>query len=307
MAEQRYPLSKRFGPSPRIRAVSPLALRGSVGQQCSMTPGDSAVCSWEFIAEVHDPRARNTPILASVNDASPPGSEPGTAPDPNSRTGPIDRRFTQRLLATAAGSEDPTYRALIDGLGGENETLNSILEEVLSDPARLAAVRKTGLLDDVSNPALERIVALTAEALGTHNAAISVIDRDRQILIGSKLEDDSVSRSAPLGESICKFAVASGEPLIVDDTTTHPLLADHPKVTDGSVRAYAGILLADNEGHAIGTLCTWDIRPRRWTSGQVQILNDLAQVVRTKVFHDLPDEFNQNSSIYSTGKRRRRL
>ena len=243
-----------------------------------------------------------------MNDApSQPGSEPGPVSDPNARTGPIDRRFTQRLLATAAGSDDPTYRALIDGLSGEDESLNSILEGVLSDPARLAAVRKSGLLDDVSNPGLERIVALTAEALGTHNAAISVIDRDRQVLIGSNIEDGHVQRSAPLAESICKFAVASGEPLIVDDTTTHPLLADHPKVIDGTVRAYAGILLADGEGHAIGTLCTWDIRPRRWTSGQIQILNDLAQVVRAKVFHDLPDEFNQHSSIYSTGKRRRRL
>ena len=77
------------------------------------------------------------------------------------------------------------------------------------------------------------------------------------------------------------------------------------------VIGYAGILLADSEGHAVGTLCTWDDNPRRWTSGQIQILNDLAQVVRTKVFGGLggeqPKPQQPASSIFATNRRRRRL
>jgi GAF domain-containing protein len=117
-----------------------------------------------------------------------------------------------------------------------------------------------------------------------------VVGDDRQVLAGLTDAAEGVDRNASLEDSICKYAVASGEPLIIDDATKHPMLADHPKVVDGTVRSYAGILLADSDGNAIGTLCTWDGRPRRWTSGQIQILKDLAEVARSKVFIDLPTE-----------------
>jgi GAF domain-containing protein len=86
--------------------------------------------------------------------------------------------------------------------------------------------------------------------------------------------------------SICKFTVASREPLIVDDTRAHPLLSDHPAVRDGGVLAYAGIPLIDSNGFVAATLCTWDTRPRHWSSGQVQILNDLAIVARQRLLAD---------------------
>ncbi|WP_431240586.1 GAF domain-containing protein [Mycolicibacterium aichiense] len=88
--------------------------------------------------------------------------------------------------------------------------------------------------------------------------------------------------------SICKFTVASREPLVVDDTRAHPLLADHPAVREG-VQAYAGIPLIDGNGHVAGTLCTWDTRPRHWSSGQVQILNDLAAVARQRLLAEPRD------------------
>ena len=59
---------------------------------------------------------------------------------------------------------------------------------------------------------------------------------------------------APLEMSICKFTVASGEPLVVDDTRAHPLLADHPVVRNGAVLAYAGIPVDRQQG-----LCRWDV------------------------------------------------
>jgi len=246
-----------------------------------------------------------------VNDTPQPDDQPVSGRDPNVRPVPIDLGVTRRLLATAAGTEDPTFRTLIDGLSGQDKPIDAILDEVLSDPARLAAVEATGLLDGTPKPILDHIVTLTAEAVGTHNAAVSVVTNDRQVLAGCTNASEGVDRVAPLEDSVCKFAIVSGQPLIVDDATVHPLLSDHPKVLDGTVRAYAGILLADDAGHAIGTLCTWDSNPRRWTSGQIQILNDLAQVVRTKVFENLNEEPKsqppQPSSIFATGRRRRRL
>jgi GAF domain-containing protein len=117
-------------------------------------------------------------------------------------------------------------------------------------------------------------------------AAVSIVYPDRQVLAGSNTSDEVTPRVAPLEMSVCKFTVASREPLVVDDTRAHPLLADHPAVRDGGVLAYAGIPLIDSNGFAVGTLCTWDSHPRHWSSGQIQILNDLAVVARQRLLAD---------------------
>jgi GAF domain-containing protein len=65
--------------------------------------------------------------------------------------------------------------------------------------------------------------------------------------------------------------------------TIHPLLSQHPVVTSGEVLAYAGVLVTDDDGHVLGTLCIWDDHPRRWTGPQVQLLEDFAAVARKKI------------------------
>lgn len=196
----------------------------------------------------------------------------------------IDSSTARRLIATAVGVDSPAVRALVERLLGDDGALETILHDALSDPDRLDAVRGTGLLDSAPRSAIDRIAQLTAEAHGTPYAAVSLVDHDRQVLVGFNIRDESVERSRPLEMSVCKFAVVSGEPLIVGDAALHPLLADHPMVRSGEVRAYAGILLVDGHGHAIGTLCSWDHDRRHWTSGQIQILSDLAAVASACVF-----------------------
>ena len=40
----------------------------------------------------------------------------------------------------------------------------------------------------------------------------------------------------------------------------------------------------DYEGHAIGTLCVFDNKPRLWGTGHVQILQDLADLTAERIF-----------------------
>ncbi len=226
-------------------------------------------------------------------------NEPGEGSD-------VDRSFVRRLLTTAAGSDETAVGKLIEQLSDQKKTLDQVLRTVLTDPARLAALRDSGLLAGTPNEVFDRIARLVTEALGTPNAAVSVVDGDRQNLVGCAVIDEDLQRTGPLAESICKFAVAGGESLVVDDATTHPLLTNHPKVRDGTVRAYAGVLLVDAKNHAVATLCTWDDRPRRWTSGQIQILHDLAAMVRSKIFPDLPVESRDRPSKSRFSMLRRR-
>lgn len=210
-----------------------------------------------------------------------------TAPQPADDPRPgVDRVTGRHVIARLAGPEhDQTVRAVVDLLSGEQSAVDAIVEDAVSDPERLESLERLGTYDDVRNPTLDRVAVLVAEALGTPMAAVSIVYPDRQVLAGSNASDEVLPRVAPLEMSICKFTVASREPLVVDDTRAHPLLADHPAVHDG-ILAYAGIPLIDSKGHVAGTLCTWDTRPRHWSSGQVQILNDLADVARQRLLAD---------------------
>ncbi|MBB3601844.1 GAF domain-containing protein [Mycolicibacterium sp. BK556] len=210
-----------------------------------------------------------------------------TAPQPadGPRRG-VDRVTGRHVIARLAGPEhDQTVRAVVDLLSGEQSAVDEIINDAVSDPERLESLERLGTYDEVRNPTLDRVAVLVAEALGTQMAAVSIVYPDRQVLAGTNASDEVMPRVAPLEMSICKFTVASREPLVVDDTRAHPLLADHPAVRDG-ILAYAGIPLIDSNGHVAGTLCTWDTRPRHWSSGQVQILNDLADVARQRLLAD---------------------
>lgn len=199
----------------------------------------------------------------------------------------VDRATGRHVIARLAGPEhDHTVRAVVDLLSGEQSAVDAIVEDAVSDPERLESVERLGPFDHSRNSTLDRVAVLVTEALGTPMAAITVVYPDRQVLAGCNASDDTMSRVAPLERSICKFTVASREPLVVDDTRAHPLLSDHPAVRDGGVLAYAGIPLIDSKGYVAGTLCTWDSRPRHWSSGQVQILNDLAEVARQRLLAD---------------------
>lgn len=157
---------------------------------------------------------------------------------------------------------------------------------VVADPERLQALYATGLLDSPREKVYDRIAAMAATALATPGAAVTLVDRDRQFfkaLHGSP-GDSPESRETPLARSVCQYAVAAGEPLVITDARIDPVLKYNPAVVDGTVVSYLGIPLIDDGGHAIGTLCVWDTDPRTWTSGHVTTLNDLAQLATDRMF-----------------------
>lgn len=220
-----------------------------------------------------------------TDSTSPNGGAPGGGDESDvadSTVAQINRALIE--TATGPGIDDPTVRRLAAQLSDNKELLDSLMDLWLGDAARVDALHRTGLMSGERKDALDRIAALTAEALGTRYAAISLVDRDTQLLAGCSIVGDDFTRSRPIEFSVCKFAVVAGRPLIVEDMTAHPLLAKHPTVTSGEVLAYAGVLLTDDDDNVIGTLCIWDEHPRRWTGPQVQLLEDFAAIARKKIF-----------------------
>jgi len=78
--------------------------------------------------------------------------------------------------------------------------------------------------------------------------------------------------------------VADGAPLVLKDARNDPVFMNHPVVRGGGVVAYLGIPLIDHDGHAIGTLCVFDDKPRLWGTGHIQVLSDLAQLAVERIF-----------------------
>lgn len=158
-------------------------------------------------------------------------------------------------------------------------------ETVLRDPERLAALRRTALLDTPADEAFDRLARLAARLLRAPVALVSLVDENRQFLkscIGLG-EPWSTRRETPLSHSFCQHAVAGREAFVVEDARVHPLVSENLAIGDLGVIAYAGVPLVTSDGHAIGTLCVIDHEPRRWPPDDLAALADLAAAVVTEI------------------------
>ena len=80
--------------------------------------------------------------------------------------------------------------------------------------------------------------------------------------------------------SFCAHAVVERCTLVVPDATLDPRFAGNPLVTgEPRIRAYSGIPLFTRDGHALGTLCAIDQRPRQFDSEDLGTLRDFALMV----------------------------
>lgn len=209
----------------------------------------------------------------------------------------LDQEATREGVSVAQYVRDAALLriATVAARRGDEPTLASLQElvdrparrrlpDADRDPARLAAVRASGLLDVTEHPAVDRLTDLVRRVLNVPVALVSIIDDERQHLVSCPgLAAGAGDRDVPLSHSVCRKVVERREPLVVSDTREEPLLGDVVLPADGSVIAYVGVPLLSSGGHVLGTLCATDGRPRHWTVEQVEMLTTLAQSVVTEV------------------------
>ncbi len=149
------------------------------------------------------------------------------------------------------------------------------------DPRRLRAVRESGLLDSSREERFDRLTRVAAGALNAPVALVSIVDEDRQFLkscVGVS-EPWGSAREMRLSHSYCQHALPSAEPLVVADAREHQLLHDSLAIPDLGAIAYAGVPLALDGGHVLGTLCVIDHRRREWTPEEITLLRQIAEAV----------------------------
>lgn len=140
---------------------------------------------------------------------------------------------------------------------------------------RLAALLEFELLDTPAEAMFDNITALAAQICETPIALISLVDAERQWFKSRQGLDAS---ETPRELAFCAHAI-NGETLFeVENALLDPRFRHNPLVTGApDIRFYAGMPLADGEGHNLGTLCVIDRQPRQLTGQQKEALRLLAQ------------------------------
>jgi GAF domain-containing protein len=191
-------------------------------------------------------------------------------------------------LAGARGDENGlvTIGELASRSDGERRRFSSEeRRQKLEDPARLAAIEKTGLVGVKEDPVLHRLTRLAARSLDAPVALLSFVAADRQFFASSwgLPEPWASDRGTDLLHSFCQHVVVSNQPLLVTDARKHPLVQGNRAIEDLDVIAYVGVPMNDSEGNTLGSFCVIDHEPRQWKAADVELLHDFAAAVMDRV------------------------
>ena len=156
------------------------------------------------------------------------------------------------------------------------------------DARRLAAVRRTQLLDTGAEEPFDRLSTLAATLLDAPFAFITIVDDQRSFwksCIGVPLADptDLAQRQNLVEESFCQYVIGSHEPLIVGDAAADPRTRDNPSIASMGVAAWAGYPVHSPGGEVLGTFCVVDTVVREWTERDVAVLETLSHAASGEI------------------------
>jgi hypothetical protein len=153
------------------------------------------------------------------------------------------------------------------------------------DVERVRALRASGALDAAARAHFDTAAKRAADIFDVPLALVTLIDEDMQLVCGagSTTGDcdaraiEPASLSIPRSLSMCGHVAASGQALVVEDIARDPRFANNPALQAKGLRFYAGAPFGDGEGHAFGSLCILDTRPRSLTEREIRLLARMAQ------------------------------
>jgi PAS domain S-box-containing protein len=183
----------------------------------------------------------------------------------------MERRHVNRRDTEPGSDQLPVLHAA----AAERDT-----RAIVRDPARLATLLATGVLQAERHDTLVQIAALTARTLRAPLAQVNLITAEAQVPLAAAApgDPDPERWKVPVGldASFCQYVLGRAEPLVIEDSRVHPLVAANRATTEGGVVAYAAAPVVAANGQPLGTVCVVDFEPREWTADEVETLSQFA-------------------------------
>ncbi len=147
--------------------------------------------------------------------------------------------------------------------------------------ARRAERRAPAPLETSTDERFERFTRIAQRVFQVPIALIQLSDADRRWC--SPRRGHGVE-ALPSGIAFCEYALAPGEPLVVEDAREDARFRSDPLVTaDPGYRFCAAWPLVSRGGSRIGTLCLLDARPRGFSDEDRTLLRDLGQLLEEEL------------------------
>ena len=141
--------------------------------------------------------------------------------------------------------------------------------------ARLDELRRLLILDSGPEKVYDDIVRLLAQSFDAPITMVNLLDQDRDWF---KACIGLTQTQSPMSTSFCEAFFRSPDDIIIaEDTTLDARFSNHPLVTGPPhIRFYASARLVVN-GHTVGTLCSYDMAPKKLAAEQREQLQALAK------------------------------
>lgn len=150
-----------------------------------------------------------------------------------------------------------------------------------SEKEQLLGLQTAEILDLNARKEFQRITDLTSRMFMAPIAIITVLDEHRQWFkapVGVDM-DGSLRTDA-----FCDHTIRNEGIMVIPDTHLDSRFSENPLVTHKpNIRFYAGVPLIMESGHAIGSLCIIDTRPRTFSEEQGQQLQAMAAIVQAQL------------------------
>ena len=146
----------------------------------------------------------------------------------------------------------------------------------LSDPERLAAIERSGLLRHGPDERLIRICYTATELLRCDISQLNILTATQQLFVAEWPAPGFERKPQDITEAGCSVVIEENHVIAVPDTREHPVMCNMPWIREW--RGYLGAPVTF-DGMAIGSLCALTVDPRGWTPQDclaVQTLADMA-------------------------------
>lgn len=147
-----------------------------------------------------------------------------------------------------------------------------------NEKERIQKLHTYDILDTPSDITFDKIAFLAAQIFNTPIAQITFVDEDRVFFKTniSPLAATEIDRK----DSFCSTAILNDGVTLFENLLEVPSFQQNPFVTmQNGVRFYAGAPLKTVEGLKLGTVCVLDVKPRKVTEKQLQMLETLSSIV----------------------------